>query len=1421
MHIRVSKRIQRVIILLVLLVKGFAAYAADISALDFNGNVLGKVIPDGSVINFDNDTVGEVIGHITADGLVLNNEEDVIGGIVPQGIAISINNTVLGKVNNDGSVTSINDSLVGKVLPNGLVVNNNYDIIGAIIAPGLVYDDNGNIIGRISGDGKFYHILGESNGFVTSSGYVYITTGIDQKLALSGKLISSKIVISSTGKFLGSISPDGKVVDLKKNTIGTIHANGFVYNANGVAIGHTVESGFAFSFDGTYLGVVSYNGEVIYKGKTVAQVTFNNRVVDKEGNIIGFSINMAATANTLDGKYLGRVVLNGEIARGRDIVGKIGAAGSVINSKGEVIGLINQTGPIFDYLGQVRANAAVDGSVVSLDGSVIGYMQKKRAFDYKEKEIGKVLSFTLNFDNINAFIGMSGITSNLNYNGKIVTISPYGYVLDENGVIGRNYEFSNIYSPDGAILANVSSNGRTENLTLNDKAKLTSGGYFVDKSDKVLGSVLQEQYATNFNGNNLGAINTTNLIIDAKNIPYAKILPTKNVISLSSNNKQTYGRAGDNTLSVSINGDYLGANMVDGQVRKNGEIIGKISSNQYVIDNQGALYGKTVPFGVVVNSECKFLGVVSDNGDARTSSGTYLGMVLANNQVVSDAEEVIGYIINPKVISGKAGETIGTQTPIGTVLNYKNQNLGCQGIDGKIRNNQKEVVGQIVTNASVMDFENNIIGYTNLNGKIVNSTDSEIGYIDLDGGIQSLSDKEDIGVLFRYTVAFNSDNTYLGRVNLEGDVIADSGEVIGKVNYNGAVNTKDGKQGFALYDLYVYDNDGKTVGYITKNGRVYSIMGEMKGSIYNGFVLDKKQNLIARGSRDYDIRDENKKVIGYLGLDGRVINSKNIEVGYLENDGKILDNEGNILAIADSLQYYSGKKNTQTTTKNIEKEDEEVIEESIEEESIDDTPKQEEITEDDFAEIIPDSNEIVEDKSKNPQNIIGIAMMPNGKYLGEINNKKEVLDKNGNVVGFVDENGQIVDRNGNVIGIFESEQAEKPKATNSKWWHNVINGVTISPYDDTNTISNVGAGGGIGPGGRYNPRRAAIINQLQNSRRQVISGKKVSNGSDISSYTGWQDDWSSLGFSKSISSLRVDMSNMITADKPIPAVLARSLISLGDAPITAIVERNVYGDAGRNVIIPAGSRIIGGLQSITTTDRFNEESGGVKMEITWNRIIRPDGIAFDISSAQTGDAEGRGGGALGYVDEQLLKKYTVPLLGTMATSAVAYLMAANQDATGEVETSKQQAASDARQNFLDKMDEILDKIIESKEQIQAVTYVPAGTRVIIYPMTDLWLRTTKDVLENNQSNIDERAKDVLIDENDNNKNEQKNVQGKGQPTQNNANTPTPLIEEGNNKQNQQNNNRTGALPPPSADGTGMPMPESEEDDDDGEIDLDF
>ena len=87
---------------------------------------------------------------------------------------------------------------------------------------------------------------------------------------------------------------------------------------------------------------------------------------------------------------------------------------------------------------------------------------------------------------------------------------------------------------------------------------------------------------------------------------------------------------------------------------------------------------------------------------------------------------------------------------------------------------------------------------------------------------------------------------------------------------------------------------------------------------------------------------------------------------------------------------------------------------------------------------------------------------------------------------------------------------------------------------------------------------------------------------------------------------------------------------------------------------------------------------------------------------------------------------------TVLTSAASYFIASADDAAGEIENSKQQAANDARQNFLDNMESLFDEILADKTDVKAMTYIPAGTRIIVYPNTDLWLRSVERDAEESQ-----------------------------------------------------------------------------------------
>ena len=98
---------------------------------------------------------------------------------------------------------------------------------------------------------------------------------------------------------------------------------------------------------------------------------------------------------------------------------------------------------------------------------------------------------------------------------------------------------------------------------------------------------------------------------------------------------------------------------------------------------------------------------------------------------------------------------------------------------------------------------------------------------------------------------------------------------------------------------------------------------------------------------------------------------------------------------------------------------------------------------------------------------------------------------------------------------------------------------------------------------------------------------------------------------------------------------------------------------------------------------------------------------------------------------------------TSLSSATSYFMAPREDGGGETESPRQQAANDARQNFIDEMSSVFDEILEDKSNIKPLTYIPAGTRIVVYPNVDLWVRSID--LDKEQQAMRKKPTDILLD----------------------------------------------------------------------------
>ena len=1423
----------------------FAAPAAaiEITAIDFNGDLIGKVIPDGKVVSLDN----QLIGNVTADSLIVNFDGELIGGVIPQGIAIGNDNKLLGKVSNDGSVRLASGKIVGKVLPNGLVVDDYFNVLGAVLFPGLIYSDDGKTVGRLTGDGLYTNLQGQQIGFVSPDGYAYRKVGNDY--LLDGRLISSKMVISLDGAFIGSVSPGGNVTDFEAQTIGFVKANGYVYNENNQIIGQIVRSGFAFDNNGKYIGFVTYNGEVVNKDDLVGRMRADGRIADAKGEIIGFAVDLAATATDLEGRYLGRIMPGGSLAQAREVIGQVGPRGTVINKDGKIIGRLVNAGPVFNFRGALRAHALKSGAVISLEGTPLGNVRANLAYDNNGLVFGATLNNELVIAPGGKSLGMSGINASVMDGSERKFVSPFGFLFSSDGVLsGSTMTLAPVYNLTGAVIAYMMPNGSMYNKGVVALGRLTEAGINIDERNRILGRNIAADYAFSAAGELLGILSETNMVLDKGLKPKAKILPDNSVVKAGKNTEVNFnpqvGTASDQHLVLGVTGSLFGYADIDGAVRNPaGRVAGKVVDGGLVIDNSGLPVGETSGYKAVVDGDCALLGVVTPQGDIRNYRETFIGRMLWNGQAVSETGAVIGYQVIPGSVIDFNGNIQGTISPSGQVTAYGGELLGCIDKRGKLRNADGEIIGGQTEFYPVMNVNGVFIGRTVLDGTVVNEANEFIGYMQPNDNVNSKTGVP-VGQLFKYRFAFDNDNNFLGRVGSDARVFNAKNEEVGKVEFGGAV-LKDGKNiGYALYDMYVYDNDANVIGYITRDGNVLTVNGRKLGRIDKGFLINGENKVAGRGNRDFYIRNQNNVVLGELELNGSLVDSANHVIGSLKDNGRILDSNGNVLAIAKPLQYYSLLKElTEAEEARLAAEkaaaagnyvigddgylrdangniigrilpDGTVVDlngnvighinENGEFVGLDGkvkgkTSKDGYVVGDDgylrdangniIGRVLPDGtvvdlngnvighiNEngefvgldgkvmgkvngggadwyskpvqigaipeigvVGEEEMKKYRKSLGIALTPDGEYLGDIMDDGSVVDKKGNVVGKKMPDGLIIDDDGTLIGI---EEVKKPDSSGM-----FVPAGTFGPGGAYGTGmgagGNLGPGGGFGPGERYDPQRAAALAAAQNQRRQAMSVGKISSGIRPESFDGYQKNWDEQGIAKAVSSWRVNLSEMIFADKPIPAVIARSIDSNNPTPVTAFVERNVYAEEGRNVVIPAGSRLMGTLGGLTAGTETTSSSA--KVQITWERLIRPDGSLF-VFQGITGDAQGRGG-ALGYLDQQLFKKYTLPIMTTALTSYTSYIMAPkdDDDNSSDTESPRQQAANDARQNFLQDMNRIFEQILADKTNIKPLTYVPAGTRIIVYPNIDLWLRTPERDEAEVAKNLSKR--DVLIDDN--------------------------------------------------------------------------
>lgn len=198
---------------------------------------------------------------------------------------------------------------------------------------------------------------------------------------------------------------------------------------------------------------------------------------------------------------------------------------------------------------------------------------------------------------------------------------------------------------------------------------------------------------------------------------------------------------------------------------------------------------------------------------------------------------------------------------------------------------------------------------------------------------------------------------------------------------------------------------------------------------------------------------------------------------------------------------------------------------------------------------------------------------------------------------------------------------------------------------------------------------------------------------------------SSQGFKTANATDIGDTSKTIVQGTIINAVLETAINTELPGNIRAQVMRPVYSFDGQNILMPAGTRLIGTYNSEISIAQK-------RVLIAWNRAITPEGKSIKL--AATGiDRLGRGG-QNGNVDTRFAERFGSAVLITAISAIPSFL--ANGDATGNTAAS---AATDVAQDASNDQKGATEDVLEEYLKLPPIIRIPQGTPMNVLVNQDL------------------------------------------------------------------------------------------------------
>lgn len=180
-------------------------------------------------------------------------------------------------------------------------------------------------------------------------------------------------------------------------------------------------------------------------------------------------------------------------------------------------------------------------------------------------------------------------------------------------------------------------------------------------------------------------------------------------------------------------------------------------------------------------------------------------------------------------------------------------------------------------------------------------------------------------------------------------------------------------------------------------------------------------------------------------------------------------------------------------------------------------------------------------------------------------------------------------------------------------------------------------------------------------------------------------------------------------------------------PVRATVDRNVYSDDGRTIIIPTGTLLMGYLSG----ELPGPYQAVGRMNIKWYQFIRPDGVEFNFPSTgedpYSADAQGRvgvpGHGSTDYVEQMVM-----PIITAMVPAAVNMIAPItdtivnqiNLDNNTIVQSGTVRSSEMAKQEIITTWNKVAQKLlVDALDNTTPPFSIAAGTRINVYSPVDL------------------------------------------------------------------------------------------------------